>query len=410
MDNAGLSASDVGLSAERLAMIPAFFQRGYLDTGRLPCMATLVSRNGQIVHQDYRGTMAFDSDQTIGPDTIFRIFSMTKPITSLAIMILFERGLIRLDHEVSRYIPAFKHTGVWNGGDLKNYHTRPVEREITIRDLLTHTSGLSYGFLFQHEVDALYRREQLGEVHETLEDMCNRLATMPLLFSPGTAWNYGHSTDVLGRIVEIISGQPIDQFFEDNIFAPLGMRDTGFYVPEDQIHRLAACYRRDPLTKEVSLVSEMGAAASHYNQRPLHLSPGGGLVSTLRDYHKFCLMFLQGGLLNGARILSPKTIEFMRLNHLPDGQTIKQLGDRTFSEVRMDGNGFGLGGSVIVDVAKSMLPGSAGMFSWGGMANTFFWIDPEEELIAIQATQMMPSGNYPIRPQFQQLVYAAIEW
>ncbi|MGB2388622.1 MAG: serine hydrolase domain-containing protein, partial [Henriciella sp.] len=161
---------------------------------------------------------------------------------------------------------------------------------------------------------------------------------------------------------------------------------------------------------EVSLVSEMGAAASHYNQRPLHLSPGGGLVSTLRDYHKFCLMFLQGGLLNGARILSPKTIEFMRMNHLPDGQTIKQLGDRTFSEVRMDGNGFGLGGSVIVDVAKSMSPGSAGMFSWGGMANTFFWIDPEEELIAIQATQMMPSGNYPIRPQFQQLVYAAIEW
>ena len=240
--------------------------------------------------------------------------------------------------------------------------------------------------------------------------MCARLAGLPLLFSPGTRWNYSHATDVLGRIVEVASGQTLDEFFRERIFGPLGMVDTDFHVPEDKLDRLMACYNKDPETGKISLSDGAGAESKLYRAQPPLLSGGGGLVSTLRDYHRFCLMLLHGGRLDGERLLSPKTVEFMRQNHLPENKTIRQMGDKTFSEARMDGNGFGLGGSVVVDVAETMQPGSLGTFSWGGLANTFFWIDYAEELIAIQATQMIPSGCYPIRPQFQQLAYAAIDW
>lgn len=405
-----ITASDVGLNEDRLAAIPHFFAEAYLDPGKLPCMATLVSRNGQIVHEAYRGKTQLDGGQPIEPDTIFRIYSMTKPITSVAAMMLFEQGIVRLDHEVSRYIPEFADTEVWVKGTVDDYETRKPSRPVQVRDLFTHTSGLTYGFLMQHEVDALYRREKIARPDETLEEMCARLASLPLLFSPGTRWNYGHSTDVLGRIVEVASGQTLDTFFRERIFGPLDMLDTDFFVPPEKLDRLAACYSRDPANGNVSLSDGAGAESQLYRAQPPLLNAGGGLVSTVRDYHRFCLMLLHGGRLDGARLLSPKTVEFMRKNHLPENKTIKTMGDKTFSEARMEGNGFGLGGSVIVNVAETMQPGSVGTFSWGGLANTFFWIDYEEELIAIQATQMIPSGCYPIRPQFQQLVYAAIDW
>lgn len=405
-----LAPEDVGLNGERLDYIADYFQKAYLDSEKLPCMATLVSRNGQIVHEAYRGKTHLGFGPQIGPDTIFRIYSMTKPITSVAAMMLHEEGHIRLDHEVARYIPEFADTQVWDGGDLKAYKTRKPDRAMTVRDVLTHTSGLTYGFLFQHEVDALYRREKIGEPSETLEDMCKRLAKLPLVFSPGMQWNYGHSTEVLGRIVEVASGMCLDSFFRQRIFEPLKMVDTDFYVPESKLNRLMACYMKNPVTGEVTMTDGAGEDSLAYKTQPTLLNAGGGLVSTLRDYHRFCLMLLQGGSLEGARLLSPKTIEFMRMNHLPGGQTIKDMGDKTFSEARMDGNGFGLGGSTVIDVAETLTPGSVGTFSWGGLANTFFWIDPAEELIAIQATQMIPTGCYPIRPQFQQLVYAAIDW
>ena len=406
----GFSPEDVGLNAERLDHIPEFFEQAYLRSGKLPCMATLVSRNGQIVHEAYRGRTHLGFGRTINAQSIFRIYSMTKPVTSVAAMMLHEQGLIRLDHEVSRYIPEFAETEVWEGGDLKSYSTRKPDRQMTIRDLFTHTSGVTYGFLFQHEVDALYRREKIGEPKETLEQMCARLARLPLVFSPGTRWNYGHSTDLLGRVVEVASGQSLDVFFRERIFEPLKMVDTDFFVPEHKLDRLIACYAKNPVTGEVTMSDAGGADSKAYATQPTLLNAGGGLVSTVRDYHRFCLMLLQGGRLEEAHLLSPKTVEFMRMNHLPGGQTIKQMGDQTFSEARMDGNGFGLGGSTVTDVAETMMPGSVGTFSWGGLANTFFWIDPAEELIAIQATQMIPSGCYPIRPQFQQLVYAALDW
>ncbi|MEL6829414.1 MAG: serine hydrolase domain-containing protein [Pseudomonadota bacterium] len=405
-----MAPEDVGLNANRLAKIPDYFQTHYIGSGKLPCVATLVSRNGEIVHESYRGHTTLGGDKPISPDTIFRIYSMTKPITSVAAMMLHDEGIIRLDHPVSRYIPEFADTQVWVQGEGKKLKTKAADREMMIRDLFTHTSGLTYGFLFQHPVDALYREAKIGHPHESLGDMCARLAQLPLVFSPGDSWNYGHSTDVLGRVVEVASGMTLDQFFRERIFGPLGMVDTDFFVPADKINRLMACYRKDPISGEVSLDDPEGAESKQYKQQPALLNAGGGLVSTLQDYHRFCLMLLHGGRLGDAQLLSPKTVEFMRMNHLPGGRTIKDMGDKTFSEARMEGNGFGLGGSVTVNVADTMTPGSIGTFSWGGLANTFFWIDPEEELIAIQATQMIPSGCYPIRPQFQQLVYAAIDW
>ena len=409
-DSEKMNPADVGLNEERLDAIPDFFEKAYLDSGLLPCVATMVSRNGQIVHEAYRGKTELGGSEPIGPDTIFRIYSMTKPITSVAVMMLHEEGLLRLDQPVSKFIPEFADVQVWDGGNLKDYKTRKPDREMTILDLFTHTSGITYGFLFAHEVDALYRREKIGKPSETLEEMCVRLAKLPLVFSPGERWNYGHSIDVLGRVVEVVSGMSLDVFFRERIFGPLGMVDTDFFVPAEKQDRLMACYRKDPVTGEVSLDDGAGTASKLYCEQPPMLNAGGGLASTLRDYHRFCLMLLHGGTLEGQRLLSPKTVELMRMNHLPGGKTIREMGDETFSEARMDGNGFGLGGSTMVNVAATMAPGSVGTFSWGGLASTFFWIDYEEELIGLQATQMIPSGCYPLRPQMQQLVYAAIDW
>lgn len=401
---------EVGLNPDRLAAIPAFFKANYLDTGKLPCMATLISRGGEVAHESYTGTTEMGAGEPIGPHTIFRIYSMTKPITSLAIMMLFEECRIRLDHPVSRYIPEYANAMVWDGGTAAAPRLRKPEREMTVLDLMTHTSGLTYGFLMQDETDEIYRREKVGHPKDTLQDMARQIALLPLAFSPGTEWRYSHSTDVLGALVEIISGQPLDEFFRERIFGPLGMHDTDFWVPADKIHRLMACYQKDAKTGETTLADPGGAASKLYAKRPNLLNGGGGLVSTLRDYHRFCLMILRGGSLDGARLLSPKTVEFMRQNHLPEGQTMRGMGRSAFTEVMADGVGFGLGGSVVQDIVQTRQPGSDGTFSWGGLASTFFWIDPEEELIAIQATQLMPSSTYPMRLQLQQLVYAAIDW
>mgnify|MGYP001238248855 FL=1 len=272
----GIQASDVGLNEERLNRIPEFFADNYLDTGKLPCMATLVSRNGQIVHEAYRGRDELGGGDPIGPDTIFRIYSMTKPITSVAAMMLFEESKLRLDHPVHHYIPEFADTEMWVKGTLDNYETRKPLRPMEVRDLFTHTSGLTYGFLMQHEVDALYRREKIGRPDETLEEMCKRLAKLPLLFSPGTRWNYSHSTDVLGRIVEVASGQSLDQFFRERIFGPLNMVDTDFFVPEEKLPRLMACYSRDPETGKVSQSDGKGAESKAYRAQPPLLNAGGG--------------------------------------------------------------------------------------------------------------------------------------
>ena len=401
--------AEAGMNAEKLKRIPAYFD-GYIEQKRLPCVAVLVARGGEVAHLSFQGSTEMGGGKPIGEDTIYRIYSMTKPVTSVAAMMLFEEGALRLDHEVYRYIPEFQDVMVLAGGTAEKPELRKPDRHMTVRDLFLHTSGITYAFLQQTPVDAIYRARGIDYSKHggDLKSFCELLATAPLVFSPGDRWNYSNSTDVLGRVVEVASGMSLDEFFRKRIFAPLGMNDTFFSVPEDKAERLMACYARNPLNGVISLADPAGKAAA-YTKKPNVLSGGGGLASTIGDYFTFCKMLGNGGELNGVRILSPKTLEFMTLNHLPGGKTLKDMGDKTFSESRMDGSGFGLGWAVTTDVVATTQPGSVGTYSWGGMASTFFWIDPVEDLIAIQMTQLMPSGAYPIRPQLQQLVYAAIE-
>ncbi|MEM6411604.1 MAG: serine hydrolase domain-containing protein, partial [Pseudomonadota bacterium] len=352
--------------------------------------------------------MDWDSHTPIGADTIYRIYSMTKPITCVAAMMLFEEGGIRLEHEVHRYLPEFADVKVWDGGTAETPKLKAPSRPMVLRDLFTHTSGITYGFLMQHPVDAIYRREKIGRSQDTLRDTAKKIAAAPLVFSPGERWNYGHSTDIIGAIIEVVSGMTFDAFLRERIFAPLGMTDTDFFVPEEKRDRFPACYAKDAATGETALYDPGGSGSRLYLDQPKQLNAGGGLVSTLNDYHRFALMLLNGGSLDGNRLLSPKTVEYMTENHLPGGATILSMGDKTFSEARMEGNGFGLLGSVMTDPIEAAQPGSVGTFAWGGLASTYFWVDPLEELIGIQMTQLIPSSTYPIRPQFQQLAYAAI--
>jgi CubicO group peptidase (beta-lactamase class C family) len=400
---------EVGLSSERLARIPDFFQ-AYLDRKKVSGMSFLIARGGRIAYQHCMGVQDFDTNSPITADTIFRIYSMSKPITSVALMMLYEEGKFRLDHEVSRYIPEFAQLKVYDQGGIDDYTTKPLERPMIVRDLLTHTSGLTYGFMFQNTVDRLYRKGPINDARSskmTLEEYCIELAKMPLVFSPGTAWNYSVSTDVCGRLVEVMSGMNLDEFFEKRIFEPLDMKDTSFDIPTDKVDRFASCYERDPKTKETRL-QDSGSDSSYLGKKSF-FSGGGGLISTIGDYYKFCQMLLNGGELNGKRLLSPTTIDFMTTNHLPENKTMSDMGDSLFSENRMDGSGFGLGFSVILNPVDVMAVGSAGSFSWGGAASTYFWIDPAEDLLAIFMTQLMPSDAYPMRAQLQQLTYAAIE-
>ena len=401
--------AEAGMNAEKLKRIPAYFD-GYIEQKRLPCTAVLVARGGQVAHLSFQGATEMGGSTPIGEDTIYRIYSMTKPVTSVAAMMLFEEGLLRLDHEVHRYIPEFHDVMVYAGGTAEKPELRKPDRAMTVRDLFLHTSGITYAFLQQTSVDAIYRAKGIDYSKHAgdLKSFCELLATAPLVFSPGDRWNYSNSTDVLGRVVEVASGMSLDAFFRKRIFEPLGMNDTFFSVPEDKVGRLMACYARNPVSGVTGLADPAGKASA-YAKKPNVFSGGGGLASTIGDYFAFCKMLGNGGELNGVRLLSPKTLEFMTLNHLPGGKTLKDMGDKTFSESRMDGSGFGLGWAVTTDVVSTMQPGSVGTYSWGGMASTFFWIDPAEDLIAIQMTQLMPSGAYPIRPQLQQLVYAAIE-
>lgn len=404
-----IDPADAGLNAERLKRIPQYFD-SYIQNRKLPCVAVLVARGGQVAHLSFQGSTEIGAGKPIGEDTIYRIYSMTKPITSVAAMMLFEEGALRLDHEVFRYIPEFQDSMVLAGGTAEKPELRKPDRPILIRDLFLHTSGITYSFLQQGAADAIYRARKIEHPSwkGDLKSFCEAIAQAPLAFSPGDRWNYSNSTDVLGRVVEVASGMSLDEFFRKRIFEPLGMKDTFFSVPQDKIERLMACYSRHPLTGEITQ-ADPGGKASAYSKAPNVLSGGGGLASTIGDYFTFCKMLGNGGELDGVRILSPKTLEFMTMNHLPGNKTLKDMGDKTFSESRMDGSGFGLGWAVTTDVVATTQPGSVGTFSWGGMASTFFWIDPVEDLIAIQMTQLMPSGAYPIRPQLQQLVYAAIE-
>ncbi len=399
------AADETGFDEERLARLPVFFQN-YIDKGKISGLSLLVARRGRVAHFSTLGRRALDG-AAMTDDVIFRIYSMTKPITSLALMMLFEEGRLRLDEPVSRYIPEFSNTRVWKGGNNFAPLTRGMQREIQIRDLLTHTSGLTYGFMHSHPIDRFYRHARIGEPDVVLEEMAARTAGLPLLFDPGTKWNYSVATDICGRVIEVASGMALDEFFRARIFTPLGMTDTGFHISGEQAERLGANYEKDPRSGGLRQVDAAGAESA-YAKRPNYLSGGGGLVSTMGDYARFCAMLLARGRCGNTWLISPKTLDLMTQNHLADGKTLADMSISTFTENRFDGTGFGLGFSVVMDEAAAGMPVTQGSFSWGGAASTYFWVDPLEEMFALIMTQFMPSDYYPLRPQFQQLTYAAL--
>jgi CubicO group peptidase (beta-lactamase class C family) len=331
---------------------------------------------------------------------------MTKPITSVALLMLLEEGKLQLDDPVAKFIPAFGNLGVFKGGTIAGFVTAPLARPMTVRDLFTHQSGLTYEFQSRTNVDAAYRALKLDQTFQgSLEQFVMQIATLPLEFSPGTAWNYSVSTDVLGRLVEIISGQSLDDFFRIRIFEPLGMTDTGFFVAAEDQERFAACYQIGR-TGAMELFDD--PARSKFLTRPNFLSGGGGLVSTASDYVRFAQMLAEGGTVEGRRLLGRKTVELMTMNHLPGDVDMAARAVGVFSETGMAGFGFGLGVSVMLDPAAAQLPGSPGEFAWGGAASTYFWVDPAEALTVVFMTQLLPSSALTIRRELRTILYGAL--
>ncbi|MGB0501985.1 MAG: serine hydrolase domain-containing protein, partial [Acidimicrobiales bacterium] len=384
-----------GFDSQRLASVSALVDR-YVAEGKLAGAQVQVAHRGEVALRHTVGRADVASDRPLGDDAIYRIYSMTKPITSIALMQLYEQGRVLLEDPVSAHIPEFAEMQVFTGGTPTAPKVRPAQTAMTVKDVLTHASGLTYGFFFQNNLDAMYREDGLGDFQlpdYTLEEGMRRLATKPLAFDPGTAWNYSMSTDVCGRLVEVISGMGLDEYFAEHITGPLGMADTAFHVPADKKHRFTSNYA---LTPDEPLLIVDSFDASPYLSPPVFLSGGGGLVGTVDDYQRFVDMLLNGGELDGQRIIGRKTLEYMTINHLPEGKTLNELGQSLFSEAVMEGMGFGLGFSTLVDPARNGAVSSGGEFAWGGAASTAFWVDPAEEITCVFMTQLMPSSSYPL--------------
>jgi CubicO group peptidase (beta-lactamase class C family) len=379
----------------------------YLDSGKLPHAQLLVAREGEIVHFSHQGS-AREGGAAVDESTLFRIASMTKPVTSLAFMMLVEEAKVSLDTLVHHVLPEFKGIGVYaGGGGGVPFVTGPTAEPMRMVDLLRHTSGLTYGFQNRTNVDAAYRAGRIESWHGnlTLDEFIAALAELPLEFSPGAEWNYSVSTDVLGAVVQRVSGMPLDRFFAERIFGPLGMHDSFFQVPADKLDRLSDCWT---LGEDRRPVMYDRGGESAWAKFPRLVSGGGGLVSTALDYHRFCTMLLNKGVLDGTRIASPKTIELMTMNHLPGGSDLATLSRALFSETTNAGVGFGLGFAVTTDVARTLMPGSPGEYYWGGMFSTAFFVDPVERISMVFMTQFSPSMLYPIRRELKTMIYSAL--
>ena len=402
-----VDAREFGMDTARLTRLDDHFGR-YVTDGRLVGWQLAVARSGHVVYTASRGHRMSGSERAVPADTIWRVYSMTKPITSVAAMMLWEEGAFELKDPISKFLPEFADVKVWRGGSTTRPDLEPLMNPIEMWHLLTHTSGLTYGFMYAHPLDELYRRAgfEWGVPQGIdLAGVCSRLAELPLLFQPGSEWNYSMSIDVLGRVIEVISGQTLEEFLRTRIFDPLGMVDTGFSVPQSDHGRLAALYGANPANGKAIPLVEAGKAAEHPPEA--HLG-GGGLVSTMSDYLRFADMLRRGGELSGERLLSTRTIHYMTQNHLPGGADLSEFGRPLFSETTFDGVGFGLLGSVTIDPVKAKVPGSPGEFGWGGAASTFFWVDPVEDLTCVFMTQLLPSSTHPIRSQLKQLVHQAL--
>ena len=395
---------DVGLSSPRLARINEWMRR-WVDSGRVPGLLVAIVRDDRLAWFETRGYRDVEAGRPIEADTLFRIYSMTKPITTVAALMLYEEGRYQLDDPVAMYIPAFADTRVFVRGSVEAFETEPPARPLTVHDLMTHTSGLTYPFHYEHVVDALYRSHgvEFNANLAPLADLVEAAAAEPLVFQPGIRWNYGVSTDVLGRLVEIWSGVPLDRFFAERIFSPLGMCDTGFRVPPSEADRLASNYTQ---AEGGGLALLEAADTSPFLEPAITLSGGGGLVSTAADYLRFARMLGGGGALGDPRLLGRKTVEYMTTNHLPGD--FAAMGMPRFSGMPFSGIGYGLGVAVMLDPAKARILGSPGSYTWGGMASTIFRVDPSEDLILLLLTQLSPPSSYPIRRELVALTYQAL--
>lgn len=434
MSQPSFNAQLAGLNGQRLERVSQWLEH-QVTSNRVNSASILIGRRNA-------GTY-FHAAGNIQRDSVARLFSMTKPITSVAAMMLYEQGCFQLDDPVALYLPEFADTPVWNGNavdasrdpDAILAHVDPLQTPVTVHQLMTHTAGLTYGFMNATPVDAYYRHHQLDAyaAEESLADMVSRLAQAPLLAQPGTTWNYSVATDVLGRLIEVWSGQSLADFLAEHVLQPLGMADTGFQVmPHQQPRfldlygpaaggdlgaigggvdplqaRLAAARReREGLPPPIILESATGSV---FSRAPAMASGGGGLVGTIDDFSRFCQMLLNGGVWQEQRLLSRKSVEYMRRNHLPNNRDMASMGQAVWSETSYRGVGFGLGFAVVIDPVAAGMISSAGEHHWGGAASTFFWIDPEEDLYVVFLTQLFPSSSYPLRRELRSLVYQALE-
>ena len=400
-----------GLDASRLERIGEHLERNYIGPGKITGCQISVARHGHLAYFKSFGLMDRERNKPTRDDTIYRIYSMTKPITSVALMTLYEQGYFQLNDPVSRYVPSWKNHRVWISGEGADMKTEAPHRPVSFRDVLSHTAGLTYGgglpgVGIQHPIDRIYRELKIRSVGgaDTMQEFMDKLGQVPLRYQPGTAWMYSLATDVCGALVEIISGKPLAQYLQDTIFDPLGMKDTSFFVAPEKQERFAANYQRNA-AKQLELCDD--PATSDFTRNPGFKSGGGGLTGTSADYLRFCEMLRRGGELDGHRVLGPRTIALMHMNHLPGGKQLTDLALGGFSETAYDGVGFGLGfASTMGEVEAGGL--GAGDYYWGGAASTIFWVDPKEDLSVVFMTQLMPSGTFNFRGQLKSIVYSSI--
>jgi CubicO group peptidase (beta-lactamase class C family) len=410
-----VSPAGAGLDERQLERVTEHLQHRYVDAGRIAGCQVAVVRHGQVGYFRSLGFRDLERSLPVEEDTIWRIYSMTKPITGVALLSLYERGMFQLSDPVTRFIPQWRDLKVRQRAEDGSEQLVDPQRPMTVRDLMMHMSGL--GFAGGRTLQELFSADNTSRAEgfapgrrrgrdATLETMVEHYAGYPLEFHPGTHWLYSVSTDICGRLVEIISGQRFDDYLRQTLFEPLGMSDTGFVVPDEKVHRFAACYRRDA-SKKLILIDD--PQRSGYRNEPSFLSGGGGLVSTTADYLRFCQMLLGRGELDGVRILGRKTVELMTSNHLPDDGDLQSVAmPGGYGEVGFAGMGFGLTVAIAKAPAATQVIGSPGEYMWGGAASTIFWVDPAEDLTVVFMTQLIPSGTFNFRGQLKTLVYPAI--
>jgi CubicO group peptidase (beta-lactamase class C family) len=399
-----LAPKRAGFAPERINRITEHLDKNYIAPGKIAGCQTLVARHGHVAYFKSQGLMDRERRKPMTDETIFRLYSMTKPIASVALMTLFEQGHFQLNDPVSRFIPAWRDHKVWVSGEGASMETVAPARAMTMRHVLSHTGGLTYGAT-NHPVDRAYREAGVGRgTGETLRGFADKLAKVPLRYQPGERWMYSLSTDVCGYLVEAVSGKTFDQYLQETIFDPLGMKDTSFMVAPRKGDRFAANYERQA-DKSLKLIDD--PERSNYLKQPTFFSGGGGLTGTTADYLRFCEMLRRGGELDGARILGPRTIELMHLNHLAGGKDLSGMAIGAFSETAYEGVGFGLGFAMTLGQVEAGALGG-GDYYWGGAASTIFWVDPKEDLVVVFMTQLMPSATFNFRGQLRNIIYSAI--